>query len=119
MKANALIYVAVSIFVAGFTLGWSAHIQWTAGDALEAVEMAVEAREELGDEITDVAIEAEREAGEVQIVYKTIEKEVIKYVETPAANRVCLDPPALSVLNAAGRGERVSTNPGQPDPALP
>ena len=119
MKINVMIYIAVTIFVVGFTLGWSAHIQWTAGDNLEAVEMAVEAREELGNEITDVAIEAEREAGEVQIVYKTIEKEVIKYVETPAADRVCLDPPALSVLNAAGRGEPVPLDPSQPDTALP
>ncbi len=111
MKTSALIYIAITIFVAGFTLGWSAHVQWVAGDNMETIEDANAEREALGEGITDIAIGTERDTGEVQIVYKTIEKEVIRYVETPTADRTCLDPAAVGLLNQAAGGANVPVDP--------
>ena len=117
---TSLVYVALSLFAAGFAIGWAAHVQWVAGDNIEALTEANEIRIELGGAVAETAVETEREDAEVRVIYKTIEREVTRYVERdPDSNTVCLNDTALGLLNAAGRGKRVPIDPGQPDPALP
>jgi hypothetical protein len=52
-----------------------------------------------------VATDSAARHDKIETKYQTIEKEVVRYVQTPAAANACLDADGLRIWSAANRGE--------------
>lgn len=83
--------------------------QWASGDAAQerarAVRRAIEQDQERQAQNKEVVDAWASQAREKNIVYRTIRKEVVKYVDKHP-DRECLEPDAVRLLNAAARGDR-------------
>jgi len=75
---------------------------------LRAIEQEREAKEAVA-----AALEIER-SKQAQVIERTVTRDVIKYVRTPAAAVPCLDDAGLRIINAAARVPDIEAT-GRPD----
>lgn len=106
----------VVAFAAGGWLGWQAGSAQGRLDAAEARQTAVESlldserrvrsqETRAASAAAGVASASAARHARVEIRYQTLEKEVIRYVQTPVAAAECLDADGLRLWIAANRGE--------------
>ncbi len=118
----------VVAFAAGGWLGWQAGSAQGRADAAEArqsvTETQLQGERQARSQDTRAASAAAAVASasasrhaRVEIRYQTIEKEVIRYVQTPVAAAECLDADGLRLWRAANRGELAASTPAGAGPA--
>lgn len=117
-----LVAALLAAFVAGGVIGWRAGSAQGRADAAEARQSVAETqlqgerqlRNQEASAASAAAVVASASASRharVEIHYQTIEKEVIRYVQTPAAAIECLDADGLRIWRAANRGEFADSQP--------
>lgn len=109
--------VVVAALLAGFTGGWKTE-SWRWGAAEAEVAKAAYANAMQDAEAINRAAAQDAQAQEkIRVVYRTIEKPVIQWRESPAGRAQCLDARGVQLGNAALRGEAADI--GKPDATVP
>lgn len=105
LRFAAGLVLLVLTFVAGCQHGQKLESGQVAKRDLGAVQTEIR-RADAASAAVSVVATASAEAHEKIVTrYQTIEKEVIRYVQTPVAAAVCLDDDGLRIWTAANRGE--------------
>src|SRR5690554_4766801 len=90
--------------------GWTARGWFEDSKDLVALEAQQALAEELREGQRKIASQVEERLGELQANERIIERGVIREIEKPIYQRVCLEPDAMRLLNAAAKGDA----PGEP-----
>lgn len=117
-----LVAAVLAAFVAGGGFGWWAgSAQGRAGVAearqsiaetqLQGERQARDRESRAASAAAGVASASAERHARVEIRYQTIEKEVIRYEQTPAAALECLDADGLRLWRSANRGEFAASEP--------
>lgn len=106
---------------AGFWFGWQAgdeEARYELSQAYLAGERQARAQEaRAASAAAGVASASASRHARIETRYQTIEKEVIRYVQTPVAAAECLDADGLRLWRAANRGELAAAEPAGAGPA--
>ena len=103
-----LLVAAISLGAGWAVRGWKEDsVNLAVANAAAAIRDDAIARE------SDVAGKVEKRLGELNANQTVIDRGIIREVQKPIYQRVCLEPEAIRLLNAAARGET------PPDPAKP
>jgi hypothetical protein len=105
MAALAALCIAGTAFVGGCQHGKSRAADKAAKADLADTRADIERLNTAADVVSVVSTESAARHAQVEVRFQTIEKEVIRYVQTPAAAAVCLDDDGLRLWRAANRGE--------------
>ena len=117
-----LVAAVLAAFVAGGLVGWRAgsaqgHAsvaearQATAETLLQGERQARRIETRAASVAAVVASASAERHAQVEIRYQTLSKEVIRYVQTPAAALECLDADGVRLWRAANRGEFAASEP--------
>jgi hypothetical protein len=101
--------IALSVGVIAFG-GWSARGWFEDSKDLAALEAQQALAAELREGQRKIASEVEQRLGELQANERIIDRGVIREIQKPIYQRVCLEPDAIRLLNAAAQGKA----PGEP-----
>lgn len=104
-KALGGVNLYLIIASAAFAAGWLVH-GWKEDSANLAVERAAQAiTEKAMARESDIAGKVEQTLAGLSANQTVIDRGIIREIEKPIYMRVCLEPGAISLLNAAARGE--------------
>ncbi len=108
-----------ALLVAGiFSAGWQVR-GWKNDSEQAAVDRAAQAiADKASQRESDFAGQLEQKLATLKANQTVIDRGVIREIQKPIYQRVCLEPDAVSLLNAAARGEAPTTT-GQPAGGVP
>ena len=95
------LYISAAVLIALISFLTGHHIASNAckAEKLEAVERAIKQAEELQEEIDEIEREYLEENKEVREVYRYIDREVVKYVQSGSGDVQCFD----AMMHACGQ----------------
>lgn len=99
-----LAIAALGVLAVGYS-GWMARGWFEDSKDLAAMEAQQALAAELRDGIGQVSAQVEDRLSQLKANETVIDRGVIREIQRPVYQRVCLEPDAISLLNAAARGE--------------
>ncbi|HET8799637.1 MAG TPA: hypothetical protein VFN01_00500 [Marinobacter sp.] len=93
--------------------GWSARGWFEDSKDLAALEAQQALADELREGQRKIASQVEQRLGELQANERIIERGVIREIQKPVYQRVCLEPDAIRLLNAAAQGKAPGESVGE------
>lgn len=108
-----LLVIAVVLAAVGLG-GWTARGWFEDARRLAVVEDRQELAEQIRGDISGIARSVENRLGELKANERIIDRGIIREIQKPIYQRVCVEPDVVSLLNAALRGE---AGPGPAEPA--
>lgn len=100
----ALATVLAGAMAAGFYAGHKVAVNAAKSEQLKAVEHAIEQAERIASENAEIEQAQVITQTKIRTVYRTLTKEVVKYVETHPDTAECLDADGLRIWNRANQG---------------
>lgn len=116
MNKIALMVGAAAILVA-FHSGWKVANWQNESAQLTAERAAQQAIDAAMTRESDIAAHVESRLAELQANERVIDRGIIREIQKPMYQRVCLEPDAIRLLNHAAAG--TEPDPAEPDAALP
>ena len=122
MNIKLLIYAGLAAALLGavwfvYDLGWDNAMNKAQADQVVAIEKAIAEQKAKQDAVNDVGADNENQRVRTEIKFRTITKEVIKYVQTHPDDVECLDADGVRIWNEAGQSTTTDV-PGKPDAAM-
>lgn len=115
--APALVVLMLAVYWRGYTSGAAREVDRQATAQLASVKQALRTQDALRARNDAIASTELSEAAARRVVYRTIDREVIRYVASTAVAQ-CADDAGLRLIHAAARGE-LPADPGEPARAVP
>lgn len=104
-KTSAALVLVLTVAVGSFIAGWKVK-GWKNDSEQAAIERAAQAiTEKAMARESDIAGKVEQTLAGLSANQTVIDRGIIREIEKPIYMRVCLEPGAISLLNAAARGE--------------
>lgn len=81
---------------------------------VEGVKRAIEQADQIDEQNAEAESASVQRRARIETVFQTIDREVIRYVQTDAGRGLCFDAAGLRLYNAANRGELTSEDQAAP-----
>ena len=107
--------LVIAVVLGGATLGgWTGRGWFEDAKRLAVVEDRQALAEQIRGDISGIAESVEDRLGELRANERIIDRGIIREIQKPIYQRVCIEPDVVRLLNAALRGE---SEPGSTEPA--